>query len=522
MIEIENLINILCVYIFFFEKMNSIEQDYVAYFAQCLKYSEDDVIRNQYNLISKEVVEYLIFNKSTIGSGFVIQDFINDIYDLEISGVLGFYPNLLEFEDVVLKILKKSSGWVIYYKHKENLLFIEKCLSLDIDIFQYLSFEIRNNKGIAMKFLKLDGVNIWHCSESLKDDIDIAKAAIDCNYDYFRHVSDRLKNEPDIIKYALNKGKYILHYVGNEYKKPEEYTKLLKDNIGSQPDLIKTFKGNQYITQKDMILYGINKTPKVLQYTEDGFRLNKDFVIDLILSDVNIMSYISNDLKEDENYMKLVFEKLITIDGFNEMGRITFINNISSKFKKNNAFLNYLGDKDTKIKEIKEFKYMLYLTTEEYKKSDAYKKTDEYATYIQENIVSQPELIKTFPGSYSKSKKQMVKIGISKGAPIVIEYAGPEYYSNPKFVEKTLLKDIDLVKYVDKELFNNEELMKDWLLKENSFKKKGTRKPIIDNLGEDLKKNVAFLNYLAEKDSKLKEYLLSKKLISDIQQLDNN
>jgi len=125
---------------------------------------------------------------------------------------------------------------------KSDKEFILKCMEknyhpdiYDFNAIQYLSYSIRNDFDIAMKFVMIDGLNLKYLSNELKNNIDIVKKAvhlkteafqfasesikqnkdkliiiIDNNPDTFSHLDEKFKNDKQIILFALERN-YLLY-----------------------------------------------------------------------------------------------------------------------------------------------------------------------------------------------------------------------------------------------------------------------------------------------------------------------
>ena len=176
----------------------------------------------------------------------------------------------------------------------------------NVNCFEYLSDEFRNDKEIFIKALKESKDSILKfASEQLKDDVEVVLNAIIKNSRNFKYASERLKNNDY----------FIAELVKYEYLKFSSFTKKLRKKY----DLVmQVVKNNGYALKYasydlkdnyDIAVAAINSNPRSVDYASD--KLKDDFSVALLAvkQDGTTLRYISKRLQNDFDLVVVAVKK---------------------------------------------------------------------------------------------------------------------------------------------------------------------------------------------------------------------
>lgn len=222
---------------------------------------------------------------------------------------------------------------------KNDINYIEELLTIDGNIIEYVSDNLKNNKSIACRAVTNKASAIKHLNANFRADTEILNLALnyglinetsidilEClppkwrdskeivlrilafNGFEIQYASDRLKEDKDCIKIACKKsGGFILHYCPIHIKSDLNfYYELL--HFTQNSDIIEYFsssiKDNESAllegAQYDGYHYIDGKGGGMMQYASDRLKNSKDFVLKFIKIAPYVLNYISENLAKDE------------------------------------------------------------------------------------------------------------------------------------------------------------------------------------------------------------------------------
>ena len=143
------------------------------------------------------------------------KDFVKELI-VSCSGYLfEFLPSALRNDEKILFFALKHSGFEYVYERlledavpdddeewsRDYIEGIEYLIFLNITdnktITKHAGETLLNNKAIALKILEIDPTDFVFFSDTLKDDYDVAMAAVSYDTSNFDNISDRLQSHPD-------------------------------------------------------------------------------------------------------------------------------------------------------------------------------------------------------------------------------------------------------------------------------------------------------------------------------------
>lgn len=317
------------------------------YFVQCIKYSDEKIIREMYSpFISEEMLNYFLSQKRVLHIGIVTSGKYkyNDSWN-KLCLMAIYYPNLLESDDTFMSIGEAS--YAKYYSYKDDLDFIKKCYQMEppMHVFEYLSEKLRDDMDIAilaMKSSNLASRNFNYCSERLKNIKKFVKIAINGYPRNFQYVSESLRNDVDVVDYAFKKDQRTLKYVGDEFKKTKEYIDYMKLAIENPrfdypgEKLVASFKGNDFCDRKTMLLFTVKYDDRLIYYAKDLLR-DEDFMLTAALVNPKAFPIYTHDLKNNKAFIKKLIGGIIKLNPKIYLGDI--LKNMSIELKEDKLFM---------------------------------------------------------------------------------------------------------------------------------------------------------------------------------------
>lgn len=205
--------------------------------------------------------------------------------------------------------------------------------------YYYAPEEVKNDKDIAFAALIQGGEILSIISKDLKNDKDFILSLLDNGYKYhiYNHLGNSISDDPELFERCLDKGElkdiYHIPYLIKEnrdllvkllpkydlYRKFEEQYKLdsevvaldlLHHNPGSYHRSYKSVK-NKLSKDKKFVTSFLKKNPKFYSTMTISDKLNLDLdVIDVALSfDPNFVRYLPHDLLHDKAFMSYAIPK---------------------------------------------------------------------------------------------------------------------------------------------------------------------------------------------------------------------
>ena len=289
-------------------RKHTIEEELFVYYDKPFGYScdKDDINPFDYDKINYNDIDDILFwiGKAYSSDGdtnLILKNISKDIYEdmdkvLKLSKKISIerlkkYINPVMFsnEKFIYELVSIHQTAEFLYKLiddslKKDRKFLLELVKMDYNYFEYLDDKYKNDKKFILdiynskKFEDFYDLLFPYVNDSLKNDIDIVKAAINCNIWELKHIPEKFKKDKDIIELALNKDSSSYEYL------------------------------YEYIDDKKYIKELFNKYHFSMEYLPDDIRKlynnDKEFMKDLILKDYMQINFLSDELKHDKQYIK--------------------------------------------------------------------------------------------------------------------------------------------------------------------------------------------------------------------------
>jgi hypothetical protein len=279
------------------------------------------------------------------------------------------------------KIKKYKTRKLVSHKSHKYIFSINQTTSkisqikngISLSEIRILPENLKNNKEVALKAIETDVTYIDSISNTLKDDIDIAKKIMEKNPKYFEKLSERIRDNKEIALNAVKTDASLYNFVSERLKIDEDilnatdfdkvyepsfkfkqkidkttYLKLLK-SLGRY----KSFSSNLLISVTDDVLNDKNIVIKTIKLSKNSYEslpihLKKDDdVVETLIKNNN---FYDSDLTKyfsdyDKNLailiMKYHAELYPKLKPEFQMDKDVILNALKSKLKKNLYGIKY-------------------------------------------------------------------------------------------------------------------------------------------------------------------------------------
>ncbi|MDY6072143.1 MAG: DUF4116 domain-containing protein [Bacilli bacterium] len=265
-------------------------------------------------------------------------------------------------KDIFLKLAKKTSLYSNFPdKFKNDINIIETAISANIEIFNELSDNLKNDKRIIQIFVsnlsvwKIDKLSNYSLKISSRDEM---KELLNLNGCAIFLGTDELKNDESLIKLSVSKEPYIYQYLDEKFKK--NYDIMLIASKKNSYAMCQYFDG--VINDKKAILSIIDDEPDVLAYASNQLKDDIELAEHALKKDIYTLKYLSDRLRNDKKIINIVMntesyhkpyyyfgntilndrEFILSIDDY------SIIDYVPVKFKSDKEFVGKMIDLDEK------------------------------------------------------------------------------------------------------------------------------------------------------------------------------
>lgn len=228
--------------------------------------------------------------------------------------VLKVLPDEMKFNrEMVLIALKKSSHAIkhVISHFAEDRELIEYALLMNGSAMKHFSTENKDDKELAKLAVVFSSNGIEHISERLRGDKEIGLLSVKGKKgSNFQYLSSELKNDKEVVSLARNSCIRVLGQMSNELKND---FKFALENL----HFIKENKNKLLAEIEEQNYYDDDKRPNEIKlesyFYEEGMgeilKNNKTVMFALINLDIEAVKYISDDLKNDEEFAKMIVSR---------------------------------------------------------------------------------------------------------------------------------------------------------------------------------------------------------------------
>jgi len=301
------------------------------------KVSDIDLDKYKNNKNKKEIMMYLMKRKPLLLqklSEILRKD--KDVVFIAVSNdglALNHAENFKDDKDVVIAAVKKNGCALM--DASDNLkndkeVVLEAFKTCDHAVL-YISPEFKQNEEVILAAVKNHGRAFQYVPKIFKDKKKIVLAALKTHSDAFLFVSERLKKDPEVILAVIDRNEYALKDAPPELKANKETVIKAVKKFGkalfyaskelqededvvkyavSQDDILFQKVSENMRGNKIVVLNAIHKNWENFQYASEEMKANIDVATVAINTNVSNLKYVPNILKENEDFVKKIFQKI--------------------------------------------------------------------------------------------------------------------------------------------------------------------------------------------------------------------
>lgn len=203
--------------------------------------------------------------------------------------LLDIYKHKLLLEDIFKDIDDET---------KCNEIFFRNAVQLDGNVIKFASVNIRDNKEIVMSAVKESCFALVHASDRLKNDEDIILQSTKRRsglYDYHLVFPETLLKNRDFVLKLIQSNSYNIKFIPIDLKDDKLlYFSAISDDSSILSLIPREFDDDTY-----------NKLYILLE--------NKEFATEVILKNIYVFDYLSDNLKKNEPFILNLIERYIEL-----------------------------------------------------------------------------------------------------------------------------------------------------------------------------------------------------------------
>ncbi|HCC0888482.1 TPA: DUF4116 domain-containing protein [Salmonella enterica] len=182
-----------------------------------------------------------------------------------------------------------------------------------------------NDKNYMLEKINASYNALIHCSDDLKNDVEIALAAVSQEGVALKYVSDELKKNRDIVLAAVKTTGSALEFSDEEFKGDKEVvltaaryscdaldfaSQALKNDRGflfaavQQSSTALMFFPDKFTDDEELVKIAVKKNGQMLHFASDRLKDDKDLVQAAVQNDYKALLYCSARLRDDEDFIK--------------------------------------------------------------------------------------------------------------------------------------------------------------------------------------------------------------------------
>jgi len=221
-------------------------------------------------------------------------------------------PRLKKDAEFILKMLTKNKSHccdlTLRYADaslKNDTAFMSKALAINTGFLKFGGEAIKKDKEIGLYVINHDrhgfGQPFVQLDATLKDDIDVAWAAIKRYGGSYKGVSDRLKQDRDLALAAVKWGAFTWKHVAQSLKDDIAFVHAA---AALNPEVIEHME-ERLRQDKAIVLIAVSHSTKAEKLIKDSFRRDKDVVLAAIeKSDGALPLLLDESFRRDEEFIR--------------------------------------------------------------------------------------------------------------------------------------------------------------------------------------------------------------------------
>ena len=244
-------------------------------------------ILNNYNIItavfSYKKDLYCLRNEN----GKYILDFKNDNYSMILKIFIYHYGN-------------NSYNMIKNFSYKDLILKIIENDVYQIDVLQYISLNLRNDKEFFLKAITYN-IDALNYTVNLQNDKEFILEAVKQDGNVLYYASSNLQNDKEIVLEAVKQNGLSLEYTFVNLKNDKD---IVLEAVKQNGEALKFTYKLQF--NKEIVLAAVMQDGNALYYASDNLQNDKEIVLAAVIQNVDALYHASNHLKNDPDILKII------------------------------------------------------------------------------------------------------------------------------------------------------------------------------------------------------------------------
>jgi hypothetical protein len=176
--------------------------------------------------------------------------------------------------------------------------------------FQYAGPKVRDNKLLAMKAVKKDGMGflLREASDRLRDDREVVLCAITTDWQALHYASDRLKDDVTVVSTAAFGNGRSLEYASDRLK-GDRRLGLFGMSHGPDGGYGLAFLSEELRDDKEIVITAVSNTADALKYASDRLKNDPEVVTAAVMENYYSLEHASEGLRTNRNFIASLVKK---------------------------------------------------------------------------------------------------------------------------------------------------------------------------------------------------------------------
>lgn len=248
-----------------------------------------------------------------------ILDNIEDIFELldddePVPLLKNIFKKYNDDEEIMLRLMKKLEiGPLLSYcsnRLKNDLVFVYEAVKIQEQNFSQAPIEFQNNKNFVLQCIQLSKFLIEDAPEHFLDDKDCAIAAIKRKgLHSLKVISDRLKDDKEVAIAAINYQPACYNFISDRLKNDKEIILLALSDEGLMESIPVSYRDNKEVMMAAFSIKHLNPQGlQNLQYVSERLKNDSEIVIAAIKQEGFNLQFAPSEFKKDKNLAMLAIK----------------------------------------------------------------------------------------------------------------------------------------------------------------------------------------------------------------------
>ena len=313
-----------------------------------------------------------------------------------------------------------------------------QCVRDNVDNLKYVSSELKDNKEFILNILKNNNVFVISGGEEVDGEPIAFHSVIILN-----NVSERLRNDKDIVSESIKSDSRNIKFMADELKNNKDFILEITNNS----------KGEWFIENYIRHVFSTEEKPS-LAYLPKKFQDNKEIVLSMIEKDVDNLKFVSDRLKNDNDFIVKALKINTSSENFLKEN---LINNKDKNVLLARSYVSFFelgeeqkNDKDLALKVLSNNGHQLKYYTSEEIKSDK---------NIVLNAIKNNPIAFKWASNKLKNDKNIALVAMKRG--MNLKYASDKLKDDFDVVMTAVKSNYNALEYASDRLKNNKEILQE-------------------------------------------------------------